>query len=341
MSEKIPNQILDDLQDDMVLPFRTEKSRAVGRLVRLGPSVDTILSRHDYPEAVSEALAQALALTAMLSAALKPGGKLSLQTKTDGPLRVLISDIELPGRLRGYASFDRDRIEQLAESGTRIQQGPLFGAGHLALTFDPGDGREAHQGVVPLEGQSLTAAAHTYFRQSEQLPSFIRLAVARHRLPGAGDGWHWRAGGLMIQHLNADPNEEGDDDTGSNEDWQRARILAATVEDHELLDPTLTPERLLLRLFHEEGVRTFARQPVHAHCRCSRERVQMFLTRFGRDELADMREPDGTLGVTCEFCSTKYTFALDEVGHAPDALPETQSPSRSAMQSETQERSDT
>ena len=317
MSDQTPLPVQEDLQDDIVLPFRTEKSRAVGRLVRLGACVDTILSRHDYPDPVSEALAQALALTSMLSAALKPGGKLSLQTKTDGPLRVLISDIELPGRLRAYASFDRDRITELAAAGGKVQQPALLGSGHLALTFDPGDGRESHQGVVPLEGQSLTAAAHTYFRQSEQLPSFIRLAVARHRLPGA-DGWHWRAGGLMIQHLDADPSEENEADAAGNaEDWQRARLLAATVEDHELLDPTLAPERLLLRLFHEEGVRTFTRQHVHAHCRCSRERVQMFLTRFGRDELADMREPDGTLGVTCEFCSAKYTFDLDEVGQAP------------------------
>lgn len=305
-------------EDDIVLPFRTERSRAVGRLVRLGASVDFILSGHDYPLPVSEALGQALALTAMLSAALKSGGKLSLQTKTDGPLRILISDIELPGRIRGYAAFDNARLAPLLEAGGgRIAQNQLLGSGHLALTFDPGDGREQHQGIVPLENETLTGAAHAYFRRSEQLPSFIRLAVARHRLPGDG-GWHWRAGGLMIQHLDAEPDEQAaDDDTLAgdvNEDWQRARILAATVEDHELIDPTLPPEKLLLRLFHEEGVRAFARQPIAAHCRCSRERVQMFLSRFGADDLASMREPDGGLSVTCEFCSKKYVFAMDEIG---------------------------
>lgn len=323
MSDTQTASVLAERQDDIVIPFRTEKSRALGRLVRLGSSVDTVLSRHGYPDAVSEVLGQALALTAMLSVAMKPGGKLSLQTKTDGPLRVLISDIELPGRLRGYASFDAEQIAELCKGGARPTQSALFGAGHLALTFDPGDGREAHQGVVPLEGSSLTAAAHTYFRQSEQLPTLIRLAVARHRIGGAADGWHWRAGGLMIQHLDADT----DDDAGAgkpsreanNEDWQRARILAATVEDHELLDPTLASERLLLRLFNEEGVRIFPRQPVHAHCRCSRERVMMFLSRFGREELSDMQEPGGGLGVTCEFCSTKYHFDLDEIGLAVDS----------------------
>lgn len=264
-------------------------------------------------------LGQALALTSMLSAALKPGGKLSLQTKTDGPLRMLISDIELPGRLRGYAGFDEEQVRELADAGQRVAQGNLLGNGHLALTFDPGDGREAHQGVVPLEGQSLMAAAHTYFRQSEQLPSYIRLAVARHQRPGGG-GWHWRAGGLMVQHLEAAPETDAGMGTQeanlSDEDWNRARLLAATVEDHELLDPMLSSETLLLRLFHEEGVRIFDRKSLHANCRCSRERVQMFLNRFERAQLADMLEPDGSVSVTCEFCSTKYVFALDEVGYA-------------------------
>jgi molecular chaperone Hsp33 len=322
MTDPNPAAAAADPLDDIVLPFRTETSRAVGRLVRLGASVDTILTRHAYPDPISEALGQALALTAMLSAAMKPGGKLSLQTKSDGALRVLIADIELPGRLRGYASFDKAAIEALAPSGTRISQGSLFGDGHLALTFDPGDGRDAHQGVVPLDGQSLTAAAHTYFRQSEQLPTFIRLAVARHRTAGAAGGWHWRAGGLIIQHLDAEDSDPPGDVAnagGAGDDWQRARLLAATVEDHELLDPTLAPERLLLRLFHEEGVRIFKRQPVNAHCRCSRARVQMFLSRFPRAELAEMREPDGSVSVTCEFCSTRYEFALEEVGQAESA----------------------
>lgn len=318
MSEAKPSEF-EAGQDDIVLPFRTERSQAVGRLVRLGDSVDTILQRHGYPDAVSEILGQALALTSMLSAALKPGGKLSLQTKTDGPLRMLISDIELPGRLRGYAGFDEEQIRQLVEGEKHTAQGQLLGNGHLALTFDPGDGREAHQGVVPLEGQSLMAAAHTYFRQSEQLPSYIRLAVARHQRPGDG-GWHWRAGGLMVQHLDAAPEVEPGRDAPeaglSDEDWNRARLLAATVEDHELLDPMLSSETLLLRLFHEEGVRIFDRKSLHAKCRCSRERVHMFLNRFERSQLADMLEPDGSVGVTCEFCSTKYVFALEQVGYA-------------------------
>jgi molecular chaperone Hsp33 len=292
-------------QDNLVLPFSTDKSGIRGRLVRMGSVVDTILSRHAYPDAVSEALGQAIALTAMLGQPLKPGGRLGLQTRTDGAIRFLLADYEAPGRLRGYASFDPDRI---AAMGPRPAQGDLIGSGHLAMTLERFGDEDRYQGIVALEGQSLGAAALTYFRQSEQLPSYVRLAVARHRVAG-GDGWHWRAGGLLIQHLTADVE---DDDSPSapqdQEDWQRARILAASVEDHELIDPTLSPERLLFRLFNEEDVRVYPGQALDARCRCSRERVQMFLSRFTQEDLEGLREPDGGISVTCEFCNTRYVF---------------------------------
>ncbi len=289
--------------DDLVLPFSTDRSGVKGRVVRMGPVVDTVLRRHDYPDAVSEALGQVLALTAMLGQPLKPGGRLGFQTRTDGPIRFLLADYEAPGRLRGYASFDKDAI---AAAGARAKQGDLIGSGHMAMTIEKIGEDDRYQGVVALEGQSIGAAALAYFRQSEQLPSYVRLAVARHRVQG-GDGWHWRAGGLMIQHPTAAIDDAGaDDDT--QEDWQRARILAASVEDHELIDPTLSSERLLFRLFNEEDVRVFKGQPLQAHCRCSRERVQMFLTRFSAEDLDGLREPDGSVSVNCEFCNAQYTF---------------------------------
>jgi molecular chaperone Hsp33 len=291
--------------DDIVVPFSTDKSGVRGRLVRMGAVVDTILSRHAYPEPVSEALGQALALTAMLGQPLGPGGRLGFQTRTDGPLRFLLADYEAPGRLRGYASFDADAI---AAMRARPKQGDLIGSGHMAMTLErPGD-EDRYQGIVALEGQSLGAAALTYFRQSEQLPSYVRLAVARQRVQG-GDGWHWRAGGLLIQHPTAQV-EDNDDPSAppEQENWQRARILAASVEDHELIDPTLSAERLLFRLFNEEDVRVYKGQTLDAKCRCSRERVQMFLSRFSEEDLASLREPDGSISVTCEFCNTKYGF---------------------------------
>ena len=313
-----PSQILKLPNDDLVLPFRTVRSGVIGRLVRLGPAVDEILSHHAAPAAVSQTLGEAVALTALLGTALKIDGKLTLQTKTDGLLDFLVVTYEPPGRLRAYGRYDKKRVG----ADDDIAQGDLIGSGHLAITIDPGEEMERYQGIVALDGESLGEAALSYFHRSEQLPSFVRLAVARHYTAGekgAPGRWQWRAGGLMIQHLaraggSAGPSEvheveEEDDD----DNWERTRILAATVEDHELLDPMLPPDRLLYRLFHEEGVRAFPAAPIAAYCRCSRERVEGFLRSFGAQELADMREPDGSISVTCEFCTKTYRFAPGEI----------------------------
>ena len=304
--------------DDLVLPFHTVRSDVIGRVIRLGSVVDLVLSRHAYPDPVSHALGEALALTAMLGTALKTEAKLILQTKTDGPLDFLVADFVAPGKLRGYANFDKADAS-LAETKGRGDQGALLGKGHVAMTIDPGSDRDRYQGIVPLDHEPLVDAAHTYFRQSEQLPTFIRLAVARHYGPATGERqriWAWRAGGLMIQQLPREGGKrdaiasEGDDE----ENWNRARHLAATVEDHELLDPMLSPERLLYRLFHEEGVRVTPATTLAAECRCSRERIHGYLQHFGADEIEDMREPDGGVTVTCEFCSRKYRFSSSEIG---------------------------
>jgi molecular chaperone Hsp33 len=310
-----------DRSDDAVLPFATVRSRVGGRLVRLGGTVDTILTRHDYPAPVAQALGEALALTALLGNMLRRGSKLILQTKTDGALPMLVVNYEAPGRMRGYASHNAARLAALA-SDRAIAQGALLGCGHLAMTIDPGGDKPSYQGIVALSGHTLAEAAHAYFKQSEQLPTLIRLAVARHYMAGEGNmpgAWGWRAGGLMVQHTasererlvsGAESLELSNDDS---DNWRRVRVLAATVEDHELLDPTLPPEWLLYRLFHEEGVRVGAPMPLVARCRCSRERVEMLLKSFGAAELDDMREPDGGFTVTCEFCSTKYRFAAREI----------------------------
>ena len=308
--------------DDLVLPFATRQNGVSGRLVRLGPVVDEILSRHAYPETVSVALGEALVLTSLLGSALKFEGQLILQTKTDGPLSLLVADYVVPGHLRGYASADPDAVAAIASgAGTAAaKQARLLGNGYLAMTIDPGGDMDRYQGIVALEGISLTEAAHTYFRQSEQLPTLIRLAVARHF---AGGAWHWRAGGLMIQqvarggglaqpaHLSdeeRDAHLEGEDD----EDWNRIKLLAATVEDHELIDPMLDPQRLLYRLFHEEGVTARAPAALVAQCRCSRDRLLGYLKGFDATALADLRDPDGQLSAKCEFCSTVYRYGADD-----------------------------
>ena len=189
------------LPDDVALPFRAEASGVMGRLVRLGPAADEILTRHDYPDSVTRVLGAALALSAMLGAALKTDAKIILQTKTDGPLSLLVASCESPGKLRGYANFDAVAIAGLEAAGP-IDEAKLLGNGHLALTIDPGGEQDRHQGIVQLQAQTLSETALAYFRQSVQLPTFIRLAVGKEFSAGVkGRGWPWRVGGLMIQPL--------------------------------------------------------------------------------------------------------------------------------------------
>jgi molecular chaperone Hsp33 len=289
--------------DDLILPFQADQAEVVGRLVKLGPTVDTILSRHDYPEPVSQLLGQAVALTALLGAALKFEGKFILQASTDGPVDLLVADYQVPEGLRGYARFSPERLAALPPDGR------LLGEGHLAMTIDRGVETERYQGVVPLEGETLTEAADTYFRQSEQLPTFIRLAVARHYRAGSGSRpWTWRAGGLLVQKLTREGGRVTTSEAAlEEEDWTRARALAETVEDHELLDPMLPPDRLLYRLFHEEQVRAYRAIPLESYCSCSRERVDELLRRFSAEDLAEM-VVDGEVRVTCEFCNSRYHF---------------------------------
>jgi molecular chaperone Hsp33 len=300
---------------DYVLPFQLEASGARGRLIRLGPVVDQILGRHAYPEPVSLLLGEAVTLTAMLGAALKFDGKFILQTQSEGPVGFLVVHYSSPGHVRGYASYNGDDVARTLNGGG---DAALLGDGHLAMTIDPGAGMDRYQGIVALAGNTLVDAAHEYFDRSEQIPTFLRIAVARHYT--AGDGarpgqWGWRAGGLMVQKLTREGGrQDGGDDTadenggGADDDgWRRALALAATVEDHELLDPTLLPERLLYRLFHEEEVRAFTPAALDAQCNCSRERVETILNQFSAEELDGMAEDD-VITVTCEFCNTNYKF---------------------------------
>ncbi len=304
---------------DYVLPFQLDNSGARGRLVRLGHVADEILSRHSYPEPVLLLLGEAVTLTALLGAALKFDGKLILQTQSDGAVSFLVVHFSSPGHLRGYASFHRDEIEKAANGA--VAPDTLLGEGHLAMTIDPGAGMERYQGIVALSGKSLVDAAHDYFDQSEQIPTLIRIAVARHYTAGEGGEpgrWSWRAGGLMVQKLTQEGGRKDSGDLsqtdlrGADDDgWRRAQALAMTVEDHELLDPTLSPERLLYRLFHEELVRVFDPTPLDAKCNCSPERVEAMLHQFSGEQLDDMAV-DGVISVTCEFCNTAYKFDADK-----------------------------
>jgi molecular chaperone Hsp33 len=297
-------------QDDYVLPFQIESSGARGRLVRMGPAITTILSQHAYPEPVSNLLGEAMTLTAMLGAALKIDGKFILQTRSEGPVTFLVAHYYAPGNIRGYASFDEAAFEEAAQGGEK-----LLGDGHLAMTIDQGPDMERYQGIVPLAGGNISEAADLYFRQSEQLPTFIKIAIARQYEAGKGDNpgsWSWRAGGLMVQRLTNEGGSRQTNGHDADDAWTRAQLLAATVEDHELLDPMLEPERLLYRLFHEERVRAFDATSISAFCQCSHERVEQMLASFSPEEIEEMAE-EGRVQVTCEFCNSRYDFAAAEL----------------------------
>lgn len=304
--------------DDRILPFQVEGLDVRGRVVRLGSSIDTVLARHDYPAPVSKVLGEAVALTVLLGSSLKMDGRFQLQTRTDGPIDMLVVDFEAPDRLRAYARFDDEKLK--AANGA--PSGELLGKGHLAMTIDPGVEMSRYQGVVPLDGNGLEDAAHEYFRQSEQIPTRVRLAVAE----AFGSGEHaWRAGGILVQFLpeagekvrdlpGGDLPEGVEPPADADDAWTEAKSLVETVEDHELIDPTIASEELLYRLFHERGVRVFQQQEVRHECRCSEERILGMLKSFSDEEKRDMIDDDGQINVTCEFCSTKYSVAPKDVG---------------------------
>ena len=299
--------------EDLVLPFEIKPLGVRGRLVRLGAAVDDILGRHAYPPAVSALLAEAVALTAMLGAMLKFEGKFILQTKTDGPVDMLVADYVSPGKVRGYARFDAERLAALPAQ----TQAAVLGTGYLAMTVDQGPDMDRYQGIVPLTGEDdLTAAAHGYFEKSEQIPTRIRLAAGPLMQRGSS-AENWRAGAIMVQHLPREggqsplPSHSGDAPEGADappaehDDWVKARLLLDTVEDHELLDPQLSAEQLLYRLYHEDGVTAYAATGLQRYCSCSRESITRMLARFPAEDQADMVE-NGEIAVTCEFCSTTY-----------------------------------
>lgn len=281
--------------DDIVQPFLLESSGIRGNLVRLGPVVHEILTRHAYPAPVARLLGEMLALTAMLGGLIKHDGIFSLQTKGDGAIGMMIADMTSDGDLRGYAAFDKDRVATI-NSAASVPD--LLGAGYLAFTADPGPPADRYQGIVELTGETLAECLQHYFRQSEQVQS--GLIVATDLVDG-----NWRAAGLVLQQLPEDnlmPGESVDEDA-----WRRAMILQASCTHPELLGPDLPANDLLYRLFHEEGVRVFRRSTLAAECRCSRSRLEVTLRALPRHEIEDLRI-DGEVAVTCEFCNRRYRF---------------------------------
>jgi molecular chaperone Hsp33 len=293
-------------RDDVLIPFQVGEGAVRGRIVRLGKAINDILGPHDFPDATSELLGEATTLVALMGGALKFDGKLIFQAQGEGPLRLLVADYTSDGALRATANLG---------AGSQARGlAALMGKGHLALTIDQGPEMDRYQGVTPLDGGSLEEAAVAYFLQSEQIPTAVKLAVGRIVRPGEAPVW--RAGGVIAQFV---PSEGGARERGEaalksaddEEAWNRAAAFLNTTQADELLDPSLTPEALLYRLYHEDGVRIFEPKFLRAACSCNADKIAAVLGRYAPEELADLAE-DGRIKVSCEFCRRVYFF--DEKG---------------------------
>lgn len=315
--------------DDRALPFQVEGLDVRGRVVTLGASLDTILQRHDFPGPVKRLLGEAAVLASLLATSLKDAARFILQTQTDGPVSMLVVDVRRPGQIRATASFNAGAVEA-ASAGGRADAAALLGTGTLAMTVEQGRTQQRYQGYVPLQSESLEDAAHTYFRQSEQIPTRIRLAVAEmfDRDEQGAARVTWRAGGIIgqflpvseerIRHrdLPAGDVPEGtellDEEEDDDDAWVEAQALIDTVEDHELTDPSIAAERLLYRLFHERGVRVFEPISLEERCSCSRERIDQVLSEMSAEDI-EASVVEGTIEVRCEFCGTSYSFDPSEI----------------------------
>ncbi len=291
--------------DDLVTPFHLEGQPVRGRIVRLGPALDEILQAHNLSDPVARLLGEAVLSAILAGSSLKFTGRVIVQASGNGPVSFLVSDFTTDGGVRGYIRADKEQLPD--ETAPELKS--LMGDGQFALTIDPGKAEHRYQGIAKLEPSSFAATAETYFKQSEQIPSRLILAVSRHT---DGDGiTRWRGGGILAQRI-ADDQDDAEQDP-----WQTALALLETVGADELTDPMLTTQRLLYRLFHEQGVRTFEPLPVYKRCTCTPEHVKGVLQNFTRAEVKQMITKDEQIEMTCEYCSKTFCFAASELSQKP------------------------
>ena len=317
--------------DDTVLPFQLDKADVRGRVARLDGVLSGVLKQHEYPEQVEALVAEMALLTALIGQSIKLRWKLSLQVQSRGAVRMIATDYYgptddgEPARIRAYASFDAERLT----AGAPFYQ---VGEGYFAIMMDQGNGMKPYQGITPLAGGSLSACAEAYFAQSEQLPTRFALSFGKSIEPGVPE--HWRAGGVMLQHMpKASPFISGEGGSGEGgllsandlvngddeENWNRANILLDSVEDMELIGPSVPPTELLVRLFHEEQPRVFDAQSVKFGCTCSEERVRQSLSIYSAKDIEKMTTPEGRVTADCQFCSAHYDLDPATVGFEANA----------------------
>jgi len=307
MSE-LPQDFSATPSGDFVLPFDIAKAGVRGRLVRLDTASARALEAHKLPEAAARVAGETVALAALLGSALKLDGRLTVQTKSDGPLDLITADyygVEA-GRPRGVRGFAR---VDAARAGAETGFDALAGKGALAITIEPRRTGKTYQGIVELSSQGIATSAETYFSQSEQLPTAIRLAAAPLYVAGDKEP-RWRAGGLMLQ-LTPDAAKDADRDA---DDWDRLSLLLKTVEDLELVDTGLAPETVLWRLFHEDEVRVQPAEPIAFRCDCDPERITTVLRGYKPDERAGLADSDGVIRARCEFCGKTHEIGPDALG---------------------------
>ena len=318
---------LDPAWDDMVLPFQLDRPDIRGRVIRLDGVLDQVLRQHAYPAQIEALVAEAALLTALIGQSVKMRWKLSLQVRGNGPARLIATDYYGPdvdggaARIRAYASFDDERLDPNARPFDQI------GTGYFAVMIDQGDGMVPYQGFTPIAGASLSDCAETYFAQSEQLPTRFQLTLGKSQTPGGSA--HWRAGGVMLQHMPAVGGsvaaEAGSGEGGllshadilsgeASENWTRANLLLDTVEEIELIGPSVTPTDLLVRLFNEEAPRVFDSTPVRFGCSCSADKVRQTMSIYSQKDIAKMTTADGIVTADCQFCSAHYEFDPKTLG---------------------------
>jgi molecular chaperone Hsp33 len=313
--------------DDTVLPFQLDVSDIRGRVVRLDGALDEILSQHQYPPQIEALVAETALLTALIGQSIKLRWKLSLQVRGKGPARLIATDYYgpsedgEPARIRAYASYDAERLDPEASAYSQV------GEGYFAVMLDQGAGMMPYQGFTPIAGNSLSDCAQTYFAQSEQLPTRFALTFGKSQMPGQPS--HWRGGGVMLQHMPqvgqsvASPQGSGEGGLLTHtdilagepaENWTRVNALLDTVEELELIGPTVEPTELLVRLFHEEGPRVFDATPVHFGCSCSAEKVHQTMSIYSQKDITHMTTPEGIVTADCQFCGAHYEFEPKTLG---------------------------
>ncbi|MEN8836966.1 MAG: Hsp33 family molecular chaperone HslO [Celeribacter marinus] len=320
--------------DDTVLPFQLDASDVRGRVARLDGTLEKILEQHDYPDKIEALIAEMALLTAMIGQTMKLRWKLSLQIRGNGAARIVATDFIAPtvdgepATIRAYASFDKDKLVDASSFED------LVGKGYFAILIDQGKGSTPYQGITPLFGESISACAETYFAQSEQLPTRFSVSFGKSKI--AGEGEFWRAGGVMLQKMpKASPllkPAEGDTpvlvsasdllDGDDEENWNRANILLDTVDDLELIGPSISPTDLLVRLFHEDRPRVFDAQPVRFGCSCSEDRVRQSLSIYSAKDIAHMTTDEGDVTADCQFCGAHYVLDPRTVGFEAEGGPD-------------------